>query len=80
MTTFESVEITPNRVVNWTRIVFVFLAAVALVALSFTRPRDYRTQCIVNDEHPPGGSAERPARRRAHHLPALRRLLSSSTP
>jgi hypothetical protein len=39
MTTFESVEITPNRVVNWTRIVFVFLAAVALVALSFTLGR-----------------------------------------
>ena len=35
MTTFDSIEIVPRRVTNWTRAVAVAIAAVALIALSF---------------------------------------------
>ena len=39
MTTFDSIEIAPRRITNWTRIVAVAIAAVALIALSFVLGR-----------------------------------------
>lgn len=35
MTTIESVTIAPNRFTNWSRVLLVALAAIALVTLSF---------------------------------------------